>query len=52
MTTKTMKLALLMFALLGIVFVMSASHATSGLGEDISKTGDTIEKTADDATPK
>jgi predicted small secreted protein len=42
---------LILLAFLGITPLLSACHTTAGAGEDISKTGQAIERTADKATP-
>jgi predicted small secreted protein len=42
---------LALLALLGTVPLLAACHTTAGAGEDIAKTGQAIEKTADKATP-
>jgi len=44
-------LAVTLFALLAAAPLLAACHTTAGAGEDISKTGQAIEKSADHATP-
>jgi predicted small secreted protein len=51
MTKRSTKLALAVLVLLGAVPLLGACHTTAGAGEDISKTGKVIEKTADKAAP-
>jgi predicted small secreted protein len=48
MCKRTMILA---FALLAVIPLLGACHTTAGAGEDISKTGQAIEKGADKLTP-
>lgn len=43
--------ALTMLTLLAIAPLLGACHTTAGAGEDISKTGSAIEKSADQHTP-
>jgi len=38
-------------ALVGVMPLLAACHTTAGAGEDISKTGQAIEKSADKHTP-
>jgi predicted small secreted protein len=45
-------LALTVIALAGAMPVLSGCHATAGLGEDVSKTGQAVSKAADGTTPK
>jgi predicted small secreted protein len=52
MTMKTTMFALTMFAILGVAPLLGACHTTAGAGEDISKTGQAIENTADKAAPR
>jgi predicted small secreted protein len=50
---KKMKLQpVVVLALLGILPILSACHTTAGAGEDISKTGQAIERSADNAAPR
>lgn len=51
MFKKTTILALTLFALLGATTLLSACHTTAGAGEDISKTGQAIEKSANEHKP-
>ena len=51
MQKKPTKLALTLLVLLGAMPLLGACHTTAGAGEDISKTGKAIEKTADKAAP-
>jgi len=46
------KLSCLVIAVLLTGVSLNACRTTSGLGEDISATGDAIEREADKATPK
>jgi len=50
-TKKTVMLALTLFALLGAAPLIGACHTTAGAGEDISKTGQAIERSADKHAP-
>lgn len=50
----SIKMTMRIFALLALMSaapLLAACHTTAGAGEDISKTGQAIEKTADKATP-
>ena len=51
MTNRTTKLALAFLALLSAAPILGACHATAGAGEDISRAGDAIERSADKHTP-
>ncbi|HLG88970.1 MAG TPA: entericidin A/B family lipoprotein [Alphaproteobacteria bacterium] len=51
MYKKVTMLALTLLALLGTAQLLSACHTTAGAGEDISKTGQAIEKSADKHAP-
>ncbi len=51
MTKRTTMLALTLLALLGAAPLVGACHTMSGAGEDISKTGQALEKSADKHTP-
>ncbi len=51
MTKRTTMLALTLFALLGIAPLLAACHTTAGAGQDISKAGQAIERSADKHTP-
>jgi len=48
---RNMMLALTLFALLGAAPLLGACHTVAGAGEDVSKTGDTIEHSANRAAP-
>jgi predicted small secreted protein len=48
---RKMMLALTVFALFGVAPLLGACHTAAGAGEDISKTGDAIEHTANKAAP-
>ena len=48
---KTMLLAFTLLTLLGAAPILSACHTTAGAGEDISKTGQAIERSADKHAP-
>jgi predicted small secreted protein len=43
--------AFILLAFLAVVPLLGACHTTAGVGEDISKTGSTIEHSADRAAP-
>jgi len=51
MCKKSTIFALSLLVLLGTAPLLGACHTMSGAGEDISKTGDTLEKSADKHTP-
>ncbi|OYQ36701.1 hypothetical protein CHU95_03835 [Niveispirillum lacus] len=51
MSLKPMRLTLLFIMMFAAVPVLSACHTMAGAGEDISKTGKAIEKSADKHTP-
>lgn len=51
MFAKTTFLAFALMALFGAGLLLGACHATAGAGEDISKAGDAITKSADEHTP-
>jgi len=51
MFKNTIMLTLTLLALLGVTPFLSACHTTAGAGEDISKTGQAIEKSAEKHTP-
>jgi predicted small secreted protein len=51
MSMKSMMRALVLLALLGVVPLLGACHTTAGAGEDIAKTGQAIEKSADKHAP-
>jgi predicted small secreted protein len=48
---KKLMIALAMLSLLASVPFLTACHTTAGAGQDISKTGQAIEKGADKLTP-
>jgi predicted small secreted protein len=51
MYKKSTMLALTLFVLLGAAPLLGACHTTAGAGEDISKTGQAIEHSADKHSP-
>jgi predicted small secreted protein len=51
MSKKTLKLALIVLALAGTAPLLGACHTVAGAGEDVSKTGQAVTNTADQATP-
>ena len=51
MHKKSTKLVLTLLVLLGAAPLLGACHTVAGAGEDVSKTGAAVEKTADKATP-
>jgi predicted small secreted protein len=51
MCKRTTILTLTLLALLGAAPLLGACHTTAGAGEDISKTGQWIEKSADKHAP-
>lgn len=51
MDKKTTILTLSLLTLLSAAPLLSACHTTAGAGEDISKTGQAIEKSADKHAP-
>ncbi len=51
MRKKTPLVTITLLALLGVVPLLGACHTTAGAGEDISKTGQAIEKSADKHAP-
>jgi len=51
MTIRSRKLALVFLTLLTAAPVLGACHATAGAGEDISRAGDAIERSAEKHTP-
>jgi predicted small secreted protein len=52
MCKKTMRSTLILLAFLGIAPLLGACHTTAGAGQDISKTGQAITRTANNATPR
>jgi len=51
MCKKTTMLALTLFALVAAAPLLGACHTTAGAGEDIAKTGQAIEHSADKHAP-
>jgi predicted small secreted protein len=51
MWKRTVMLALTLLALLGATPLVGACHTTAGAGEDIAKTGQAIEHSADKHAP-
>ena len=51
MSKRTAILALTLFALLAVAPLLAACHTTAGAGEDISKTGQAIEHSANKHAP-
>jgi predicted small secreted protein len=51
MFTRTTLLVFALLALFGTALLLSACHTTAGAGQDISKTGDAITKSAQEHTP-
>jgi predicted small secreted protein len=51
MYKRTTMLALTLTMLFGATALLGACHTTAGAGEDISKTGQAIEKSANKNTP-
>ncbi len=51
MRKSSPKLTLTLLVLLGAAPLLGACHTVAGAGEDVSKTGTVIEKTADKAVP-
>jgi predicted small secreted protein len=51
MCKRTTMLAFTLLALLGAAPLLGACHTMAGAGEDISKTGQAIEKSADKHAP-
>jgi predicted small secreted protein len=51
MSKSTTSLALSLLALLAVAPLLGACHTAAGAGEDISKTGQAIENSADKHTP-
>ncbi len=49
--SKNLTLALTLLALVAAVPLLSACHTTAGAGQDISATGQAIDKAAKKATP-
>jgi predicted small secreted protein len=52
MCKKITRSTLILLAFMGVAPLLSACHTTAGAGEDISKTGQAITKSANDATPR
>ncbi len=51
MRTRTVSLVVTMLALLSAATFLGACHTTAGVGEDLSKAGQAIERSADKHTP-
>jgi predicted small secreted protein len=51
MNKSTMMLAFTLFALLAVAPLLGACHTTAGAGQDIAKTGQAIENSANKAAP-
>jgi predicted small secreted protein len=51
MSKKTIMLTFTLLTLLAAAPILSACHTTAGAGEDISKTGQAIERSADKHAP-
>jgi predicted small secreted protein len=51
MDKRTTTLALALLTLLSAAPLLGACHTTAGAGEDISRTGDAIERSADKHAP-
>lgn len=51
MTIRSRKLAFVLLTLLTAVPVLGACHTTAGAGEDISRAGDAIERSAEKHAP-
>lgn len=51
MTKRTALMAFTLLALIGAAPLLGACHTTAGAGEDISRTGDAIERSADRHAP-
>jgi len=51
MCTRTLKLVIALLAILGAAPLLGACHTTAGAGEDISKTGQAIERSAKQNAP-
>lgn len=51
MTQRITMKALVLLALLGAVPVLNACHTTAGAGEDISRAGDAIQRSAEKHAP-
>jgi predicted small secreted protein len=52
MRKSTTRATLTVLACLSVVPLLDACHTTAGAGKDISKTGQTITRSANEATPK
>lgn len=51
MRKSTKMLAATLFAIAGATLLLGGCHTVAGAGEDVSKTGKAIEKSADKHTP-
>ena len=52
MSKKMMRSTLILLAFLSIAPLLAACHTTAGAGQDISKTGQAITRSANNATPR
>lgn len=52
MTTTAKRFSRTALALTGLLMVLGACHTTAGFGEDLSNTGDAIERSAEKNAPK
>jgi predicted small secreted protein len=52
MRKSTTRAVLTVLACVSIAALLGACHTTAGAGKDISKTGQTITRSANEATPK
>jgi predicted small secreted protein len=52
MSKRMMLSSLILLAFLGVAPLLGACHTTAGAGQDISKTGQAITRTANNATPR
>lgn len=52
MTVTARRLSGTAFALAGMLLALSGCHTTAGFGEDLSNTGDAIERSAEKNAPK
>ena len=51
MSKRMTRSSLVLLALLGIAPLLGACHTVAGAGQDVSRTGQVIERTANQATP-
>jgi predicted small secreted protein len=52
MQRKTVRPILILVGLLGLAPLLGACHTAAGAGKDISKTGQAIQRSANEATPR